>query len=55
MEIKVGQEEDDLTTDRYTIVLFMRAQNLVYENDKLGIIRVPDITAALASIAKPEA
>lgn len=55
MEIKIGQEKDDLSTDRYTIVLFMRAQTLVYDNDKLGIIKVSDIESALTAIAKPTA
>lgn len=55
LELKIGQEKDDLSADRYTIVLFMRAQQLIYENDKLGIIKVDDITAALEAIAKPAA
>lgn len=55
MEVKIGQEEDDLSKDQYTMVLFLRAQTQWYENDKAGIIKVDDITTALTAIAKPEA
>lgn len=55
MEVKIGQEEDDLSKDQYTMVLFLRAQTQWYENDKAGIIKVDDINAALTAIAKPAA
>ena len=55
MEVKIGQENDDLTKDQYTMVLFLRAQSQWYENDKPGIIKVDDITTALTAITKPAA
>lgn len=51
-EIKVGQEDDDLSTDQYTIVLFLRAQSLVKDLNKNGIIYVSDIDTALTAITK---
>lgn len=52
-EIKVGQEGTDLTDDMFTIVLFMRGQTLIKDINKEGVIFVPDVTAALAALAKP--
>ena len=51
-EIKVGQEEDDLSTDRYTIVLFLRAQVVAEAEDVKGMIYVADVDTAIAAITK---
>lgn len=50
--IKIGQEDDDLSKDQYTMVMFLRAQVLVETENKKGLIYVADIDAALASITK---
>lgn len=52
-EIKAGQEGNDMSSDQYTIVLFMRGQALVKPINKAGVIYVSDITAALSAIKKP--
>jgi len=50
LEFKVGQEQDDLSTDKYTAVAFWRGQALVEGPDKAGNIYVADINAALIAL-----
>lgn len=50
-EVKFSQMDGtDFTDDMWTAVLFLRAQLVVETANKLSIIHVPDITAALAAI-----
>ena len=51
-EIQIGQEATDLTQDQYTIVMFLRAQLVVEGPDKLGIVLVSDISAAITALTK---
>ena len=51
-EIQIGQEATDLTQDQYTIVMFLRAQLVVEGHDKLGIVLVSDISAAITALTK---
>ena len=52
-EIQIGQEATDLTQDQYTIVMFLRAQLVVEGPDKLGLVLVSDIAAAITALTKP--
>lgn len=54
-EIQIGQEATDLTQDQYTIVMFLRAQLVVEGPDKLGLVLVSDIAAAITALTKPAA
>ena len=51
-EIQIGQEATDLTQDQYTIVMFLRAQLVVEGPDKLGLVLVSDISAAITALTK---
>ena len=51
-EIQIGQEATDLTHDQYTIVMFLRAQLVVEGPDKLGLVLVSDIAAAITALTK---
>ena len=51
-EIQIGQEATDLTQDQYTIVMFLRAQLVIEGPDKLGIVLVSDISAAITALTK---
>ena len=51
-EIQIGQEATDLTQDQYTIVMFLRAQLVVEGPDKLGLVLVSDIAAAITALTK---
>jgi len=50
MTLKVGQFGTDIEVDRYTAILFTRAQCLVEDEDKKGVIYVSDVAAAVAAI-----
>ena len=52
-EIQIGQEATDLTQDQYTIVMFLRAQLVIEGPDKLGLVLVSDIAAAITALTKP--
>ena len=52
-EIQIGQEATDLTQDQYTIVMFLRAQLVIEGPDKLGLVLVSDISAAITALTKP--
>ena len=52
-EIQIGQEATDLTQDQYTIVMFLRAQLVIEGPDKLGLVLVSDIAAAIEALTKP--
>ena len=54
-EIQIGQEATDLTQDQYTIVMFLRAQLVIEGPDKLGLVLVSDIAAAITALTKPAA
>lgn len=54
-EIQIGQEATDLTQDQYTIVMFLRAQLVIEGPDKLGLVLVSDISAAITALTKPAA
>ena len=47
------QNEDDAKKDMKTVTLFFRGQVRVRENDKKAIVKVANITTALADIKKP--
>ncbi len=51
-EIQIGQEATDLTQDQYTIVMFLRAQLVIEGPDKLGLVLVSDISAAITALKK---
>lgn len=51
-EIQIGQEATDLTQDQYTIVMFLRAQLVIEGPDKLGLVLVSDISAAITALTK---
>ena len=51
-EIQIGQEATDLTQDQYTIVMFLRAQLVIEGPDKLGLVLVSDIAAAITALTK---
>ena len=52
LELKVLQAgTTDVENDRYTAILFMRAQCLVEDEDKKAVVYVSDVTAALAAIS----
>jgi len=50
LNIKIGQFGNDVLNDNYTAVLFFRAQCLVEDDEKKGVIFVPSVSAALAAI-----
>ena len=51
MTLRIGQfSQTDIENDRYTAILFTRAQCLVEDEDKKAVIFVSDVTAALAAI-----
>lgn len=50
MEFKIGQENADLSTDKFTAVVFWRGQALVETPDKAGNIYVADIDTALIAL-----
>jgi len=50
MEFKIGQENADLSTDKFTAVVFWRGQSLVETPDKAGNIYVSDIDTALIAL-----
>lgn len=50
MEFKIGQENADLSTDKFTAVVFWRGQSLVETPDKAGNIYVADIDTALIAL-----
>jgi hypothetical protein len=53
MTMRIGQfDAVDVETDRFTAILFTRAQCLVEDEDKKAVIFVSDVTAALAAIDK---
>lgn len=53
MQMQVwDQNEDDALNDRKTVTLWFRGQMRVRANEKLGIINIPDIAAAITAITK---
>ena len=54
MQMQVwDQNEDDALNDRKTVTLWFRGQMRVRTNEKLGIINIADITAAITALTKP--
>jgi len=53
MQMQVwDQNEDDALNDRKTVTLWFRGQMRVRTNEKLGIIKVTDIDAAITALTK---
>ena len=53
MQMQVwDQNEDDALNDRKTVTLWFRGQMRVRANEKLGIISIPDIAAAITALTK---
>jgi len=53
MQLKVwDQNEDDALNDRKTVTLWFRGQMRIRENEKLGLITIPDIAAAITALTK---
>jgi len=53
MQMQVwDQNEDDALNDRKTVTLWFRGQMRIRENEKLGLIKITDIDAAIVALTK---
>lgn len=55
MTLKIGQFGSDVELDRYTAVLFTRAQCLVEDFDKAGVVYIADVAADIQAINEVKA